>query len=331
MVFFLLLMHLLSDYFVFLIEYELIGLTMMKKVLVRFMALGVPAVMLMAQGCYYYGPCVNGSGPLTSEIRDIRNFTGVTNTGSFEVYVSEADTFGVEVLAQENLLSIIDTYVSNGSLVVETKNGACYRSGLPVEVHVSLPELDRLRLTGSGKLLADVAVSPEVELTNSGSGLVEIDTVYAESYAVGNSGSGTIAIDGAYVDEADLVQSGSGNIFGGILFGTADLGIRHSSSGEVQAILLDGTLVDVILSGSGKVDLTGDAVVAEYSLNSSGRIDALDLEVADVDATSTGSGPMFVWATDLLDATITGSGDIIYRGNPDVSTTITGSGSVRPY
>ncbi len=331
MVFFLLLMHLLSDSFVFLIEYELIGLTMMKKVLVRFMALGVPAVMLLAQGCFYYGPCVNGSGPLTSEIRDIRNFTGVTNTGSFEVYVSEADTFGVEVLAQENLLSIIETYVSNGSLVVETKNGACYRSGLPVEVHVSLPELDRLRLTGSGKLLADVAVSPEVELSNSGSGLVEIDTVYAESYTVGNSGSGTISIDEAYVDEADLVQSGSGNIFGGIFFGTADLGVRHSSSGDVQAILLEGTLVDVILSGSGKVELTGDAVVAEYSLNSSGRIDALDLEVADVDATSTGSGPMFVWATDLLDATITGSGDIIYRGNPDVSTTITGSGSVRPY
>lgn len=324
-------MHLMSVSFVFLIEYELIGLTMMKKVLVRFMALGIPAVMLLARGCFYYGPCVNGSGPLTSEIRDIRNFTGVTNTGSFEVYVSEADTFGVEVLAQENLLSIIETYVSNGSLVVETKNGACYRSGLPVEVHVSLPELDRLRLTGSGKLLADVAVSPEVELSNSGSGLVEIDTVYAESYAVGNSGSGTISIDGAYVDEADLVQSGSGNIFGGIFFGTADLGIRHSSSGEVRAILLDGTLVDVILSGSGKVELTGEAAVAEYSLNSSGKIDALDLEVADVDATSTGSGPMFVWATDLLDATITGSGDIIYRGNPVVSTTITGSGSVRPY
>ena len=295
------------------------------------MAVGVLAIMFAASGCFYYGPCVNGSGPVTAEVRGIVDYTGVTNSGSFDVYVSEADTFGVKVVAQENLLPIIETYVSGGNLVIETKNNACYKSGSSVEVYVSLPELDRLRLTGSGKVKADVAASPEVEISNSGSGLMEIDTVYAESYMVSNSGSGYISVIGAYTDEADMVQSGSGTIVVGFYFGTADLGIRHSSSGQVHATVLDGTLVDVILSGSGKVELAGDAVLAEYTLNSSGRVDALNLEVPDVDATITGSGNIFVWATDFLDATITGSGDIIYRGSPTVSTTITGSGSVRPY
>jgi hypothetical protein len=95
--------------------------------------------------------------------------------------------------------------------------------------------------------------------------------------------------------------------------------------------VLNGTVVDVILSGSGKVELTGDAVLAEYSLNSSGRLDALNLEVPDVDANSNGSGDLFVWATDFLDATVTGSGSIYYRGNPQLTSTITGSGNVRPY
>jgi hypothetical protein len=171
--------------------------------------------------------------------------------------------------------------------------------------------LNRLRLTGSGKVKADVAVSPEVEISNSGSGY--------------------ISVDGTYTDEANMVQSGSGTIVGGFFFGTADLGIRHSSSGQIHATVLDGTVVDVILSGSGKVELAGDAVLAEYILNSSGRVDALNFEVPDVDATNTGSGHIFVWAIDFLDATITGSGDIIYRGSPAVSSTITGSGSVRPY
>ncbi len=295
------------------------------------MAGGVLAIMFAASGCFYYGPCVNASGPVTAEVRGIVDFTGVTNTGSFDVYVSEADTFGLKVVAPENLLPIIETYVSGGNLVIETKNNACYKSSSSVEVHVSLPALDRLRLTGSGKVKADVAASPEVEISNSGSGLMEIDTVYAESYMVSNSGSGYISVNGAYSDEADIVQSGSGTIAGGFFFGIADLGIRHSSSGQVLATVLDGTVVDVILSGSGKVELAGDAVLAEYTLNSSGRVDALNLEVPDADATITGSGNIFVWATDFLDATITGSGDIIYRGNPTVSTTITGSGSVRPY
>ena len=303
----------------------------MKKVIRIIMVAGVLAIMFAVSGCFYYGPCVSGSGPVISEVRGIVNFSGVSNTGSFDVYVIETDTFGVKVVAQENLLPIIETYVSGSMLIVETKNSACYKSSSPVEVYVSLPELNHLSLSGSGKVKADVAASPEVEISNSGSGMMEIDTVYAESYMVSNSGSGYISVDGTYTDEADMVQSGSGTIVGGFFFGTADLGIRHSSSGQIHATVLDGTVVDVILSGSGRVELAGDAVLAEYTLNSSGRVDALNLEVPDVDATNTGSGHIFVWAIDFLDATITGSGDIIYRGSPTVSSTITGSGSVRPY
>lgn len=287
--------------------------------------------MFALAGCTYFGPCISGSGPLQSELRIIEDFTGVINTGSFEVYVIEADTFGVEVVAQENLLPVIETYVSGGNLIIETKNYNCYRSSSAVEIYISLPELDLLRLSGSGKIRADVAASPEVEISNSGSGYMEVDSVFAESYLVSNSGSGHITLEEVRVNEADMIQSGSGTIAGGVLSGTADLRIRHSSSGRIFATLLDGTAVDVILSGSGKIELEGEAVLAEYSLNSSGRLDALNLEVADVDAKSTGSGDLYVWATDFLEATITGSGHIIYRGSPLVSTTITGSGNVRPY
>ena len=297
----------------------------------RIWVVGVLTLLFAISACSYFGPCVNGSGPVTSELRDIQNFTGITNTGSFEVYVSEADTFGVEVRAQENLLPIIETYVSGGSLIIETKNNNCYRSSSAVAIYVSLPEVEQLRLSGSGMLTADVAASPDVEVSNSGSGSIELDSVYAESYLVSNSGSGYIALIGVQADEANIIQSGSGTIAGGVYLGTADLRIRHSSSGNVFASILDGTEVDVILSGSGRVELEGDAVRSEYSLNSSGRLDALNLEVPDVDANSTGSGDIFLWATDILDATITGSGSIIYRGNPQVSKTITGSGSVRPY
>jgi hypothetical protein len=303
----------------------------MKKKMIRMVAVGVTATMLTLAGCYYSGPCVNGSGPVAAEIRTTNDFSGVANTGAFDVYVSEADSFGVEVVAQENLLPIIETYVSGNTLIVQTQNNTCYRSSSPVEVYISLPELDRLLLTGSGKVFADLAASPEVQISNSGSGWMEVDTVYAESYVVSNSGSGHISIETTVADEADMVQSGSGTIAGGTFLGTADLGVRHSSSGLISAHVLEGILVDVILSGSGTVELSGDAVLAEYGLNSSGRVDALNLEVPEVDATNTGSGHIYLWAIDFLDATITGSGDIIYRGNPAVSQTITGSGQVRPY
>ena len=85
------------------------------------------------------------------------------------------------------------------------------------------------------------------------------------------------------------------------------------------------------MTGSGHVDLSGDAYAADYTLNSSGKIDALELVAAEVVATNTGSGRIFLWATEILNATITGSGDILYRGEPTLSFQITGSGNIRDY
>jgi hypothetical protein len=292
---------------------------------------GVIITAVALSGCNYMGPCINGSGPVVSEFRDMGTFTGINNTGSFDIYVTRADTFSIEVRAQENLIPYIETYVSGYTLIVQTQNDVCYRSSSPVEVYISMPETEVLRLTGSGKVLADVAMSPEVEISNSGSGYMEIDSVKADTYMLSNSGSGHISIEGTYVNEFDAVQSGSGALVCGTLYGATEVKMRHSSSGLISAVLIEGTVLDVVLSGSGTIELGGDVDVAEYILNSSGRIDALDLRASDVDATNTGSGKVYLWATDFLDATITGSGDIIYRGNPLITTRITGSGSLRSY
>ena len=45
--------------------------------------------MMALSGCYYLGPCLNGDGPVTSEIRALEDFIGVSNTGSFDVYISQ--------------------------------------------------------------------------------------------------------------------------------------------------------------------------------------------------------------------------------------------------
>ncbi len=294
----------------------------------------VPGMLILSvvfTACDYYGPCLNGTGPVISEVRDISDFTGVSNNGSFDVFVTQSDEFDVEVVAQGNLIPIIKTHVSGNTLRIETKNGTCYRSDSPVEIYVSLPELELLALSGSGEVVADVADAPGVKFSNSGSGQMSIETVVAGELAITNSGSGKVEILESTVNELRLVQSGSGTIHGGTIRESANVSIRHSSSGRVRASVVNGSMVDAILSGSGNIDLDGEISSAEYTLNSSGRIDALELEAAEVNATITGSGRIFVWATEILEATITGSGDVIYRGQPAISFQITGSGKVRPY
>lgn len=316
---------------VFLIDKVVTGMKIENEVMRKAGLIGVLVVLVALSGCNYLGPCLNGSGPVVTEQRDEGVFTGVDNTGSFDVYVTRGDSFSVEVTAQENLIPMIETFVSGNTLIIQTQNGTCYNSSAPVQVHVSMPEAEVLRLSGSGRISADMVSGMEVEIANSGSGYMEIDSVKAETCVLSNSGSGNISVEGSYVVELNVAQSGSGAIMCGTLFGTVEVKMSHSSSGRISAVVLYGTTIDVLLSGSGPIELSGDVDVAEYSLNSSGKIDALDLMVSDVDAISTGSGNIYVWAADILDATITGSGDIIYRGDPMVNTTITGSGSVRSY
>ena len=292
---------------------------------------GLAFSLAVLSGCTYFGPCLDGSGPVISEQRGNVDFTGVVNTGSFDLYITRADNFSVEVRAQENLLPIIETYVSGSSLIVETENDVCYRSGSPVEVHISMPRTELLRLTGSGRVFADVLDSPEAEISNSGSGNMEISSTVAESFFVENSGSGSIEVDESVAGQADMIQSGSGTILLGSLSGAGVVHIRHSSSGRISAVILDVAELDIRLSGSGRVELGGYGEFGEYSLHSSGRIDAFDMEMAEVDATNSGSGDIYVWASDLLEATITGSGDIVFMGNPAITSSISGSGKLRAY
>jgi hypothetical protein len=293
--------------------------------------IGISALLATLTGCFYYGPCLNGSGPVSSEVREVGEFLGVTNTGSFDVYVNHADTFGVKVVAQENLIPIIETYVSGSTLIVRTENNACYRSSWPVEVHVTMPGTESLSLAGSGKVIAGLIVESDVEISNSGSGKMMVDSVQSGTLVVANSGSGQVGIDVIESTDVNAIQSGSGSIVCSAMYETAEVNIKHSSSGRVSAQIPDGILLDVVMNGSGRIELIGEAEVAEYSLNSSGKIDALDMMVSDVTATNTGSGNIYLWASDLLDATVTGSGSIIYRGSPEISIRDTGSGSVRSY
>jgi hypothetical protein len=299
----------------------------MKKILI----IGAVISAAAFTGCYFPGPCIQGYGPLMLEIRDIENFTAVSNAGSFEVQVTLADTFGVEVEAQENLLAIIETYVSGSTLIVKTKNGLCIGNGAPVVVYVSLPELEEVRNTASGYIYADRADIEEFEMSNTGSGNISIDSVFAYSFSVKNSGSGQVFISGFYGDDINISQTGSGTIDAGTIHGAADININHTSSGRIYVTVYDGMEVDARLSGSGRIRLFGDAEMAEYSLSSSGKIDALELLVSTAEATITGSGKIYLHATDFLDVTITGSGDVIYMGRPEITTRITGSGNIRPY
>jgi len=299
----------------------------MKKILVSVILIS----FLVNTGCDFSGGCFQGYGPVISQVRDISDFTSVSNAGNFEVRVTLSDTFAVEVEAQENLHEFIEIYVSGSNLVVKAKDNQCFNSIAAILVFVSMPKIEEISNTGSGRLSADKAESSEFECTNSGSGHIAIDSIYASTITLRNSGSGSLYVTSSYPDEIQVIQSGSGEISAGFINEPLDVSINHTSSGKIYASVLDGLDVDVTLTGSGLVYLDGNAETAGFGLSSSGKIDGADLMVSDAEAMSSGSGRIYVYATDYLNVTISGSGNVYYRGNPVINSRISGSGSLKPY
>ncbi len=127
-------------------------------------------------------------------------------------------------------------------------------------------------------------------------------------------------------DLNSISLSGSGDIVMNN-FNSESMKIEIIGSGDVEAGLQVNSL-EVGITGSGDVRLWGSADIGEYSISGSGSIQAYEMILNECYARISGSGSMFVYATDFLDVVISGSGSVYYDGNPELSTSISGSGSV---
>ena len=104
-----------------------------------------------------------------------------------------------------------------------------------------------------------------------------------------------------------------------------------SGSGNITVTGIRASRLTVTLPGSGDISASGSVTRLDISIDGSGDAKVSGLIARNVDAVVSGSGTIFVTATQSLDAKVPGSGAVLYSGNPaQVTTSITGSGAVTP-
>ena len=104
-----------------------------------------------------------------------------------------------------------------------------------------------------------------------------------------------------------------------------------SGSGNITVTGIRASRLTVTLPGSGDISASGSVARLNVSIAGSGDAQFSGLIARNVDAAVSGSGAIFVTATQSLDAKVPGSGAVLYSGNPaQVTTSITGSGAVTP-
>ena len=243
-------------------------------------------IALLGVGC---GPVIEGSGKVTTETRQVSNFSQVELSGIGDVSVTQGDTETLRIEAEDNLIPYITTEVHGDTLEIGFKPDMPLNiwPTKPIKFYLTMKNVTGLLVRGSGNINAERLAADQLQLTVSGSGNVNINQLDVKALTNTISGSGDILVDQLKADTTTTMINGSGNC-----------------------------------------SLAGETTGQSTRISGSGDYLAFDLKSQSAAMHVTGSGDVQAWVTEALDASVAGSGDVKYYGTPNVSQHIAGSGNV---
>ena len=203
------------------------------------------------------------------QTRDLSGFEGVNLKGSMDVYISKG-SFSVRVVADDDIIDDIETFVDDDTLVIRREKDAKWRN-LRIEkldVYVTMPELDHLRLQDSGDIEAKDFKAGSFDLSLQGSGDIKLEDMTFDNIDIRLQGSGDIEIEGT-CDSADVTVQGSGDIeAGGLDCKSADATVQ--GSGDLVISVSDSVKASV--RGSGDITVIGEPKLVDRTVRGSGDI-----------------------------------------------------------
>jgi len=245
-------------------------------------------LLLLLTSCIKSLLCVRGDGIIEEETRRVTSFNQIENSTSFDVIYIKADTTGVSIKAEQNILNYIETNVYNNTLEVRTSPGSiCLDYREKPLVTVTSPALTRIVSSGSGDILAD--------------------QMSGENLSAKLTGSGDVSIESMTGSNIDILLTGSGDL-------------------EVmQSVCLES---DCQISGSGNITISGECNDAHLKITGSGNIYSSEFLTNSASVIISGSGSAYTTIWEYLNGLISGSGNIYVSGNPEIDQTVTGSGRI---
>jgi hypothetical protein len=236
---------------------------------------------------------VQGNGQVVTEQRAVSaSVDGIDIKGSMVVTVRVGESASLQVEGDSNLLPLLRTDASGGTLSIGFEGSV--RSDHPLRVTLTLPRLRQVEAYGSGRLV--------VSGLNGG------------DFDVRLNGSRDVQIAGR-VDRFDVRLNGSG----GLNAASLDSGATDATlngSGRLQLGRLQGQSLALTLHGSGGATASGNVERVRVRLNGSGSADLAGLASRDADLSANGSGSITASASGALVAGSNGSGSITVYGNP---------------
>lgn len=210
-----------------------------------------------------------GEGPVTSQARNIQNFTGIELKMNGNVYYTKSETIKLEITAPQSIHSMLETNVINGKLLIRYNNGKNYDNDASIRINVSAPDVNTFLLNTSGSIYVMNDIHPNnLLLRSSGSGDIVFQKVFTGNIDAESTQSGRITAGSGTAISSKLKTDGSGKID---LSGIAVKAVTAHTigSGDIRVKVSDN--LDVRIDGSGSVYFSGNPYISTH-ISGSGHL-----------------------------------------------------------
>jgi len=179
---------------------------------------------------------------------DLDRFSSIGLGISANVYLTPGNTQRVEVEGREDILDLLDTDVRNGSWNIKfTKRDV--RNPGKINVYITLPEVKKLSIGGSGKIVTERPFDGlgDLQFSIGGSGVIEFAGT-ARKLNISIGGSGSVKAEKLQVEDCDVSIGGSGDAYVEV---RENLNVSIAGAGDV--VYGGRPRVRSSIAGSGKV------------------------------------------------------------------------------
>jgi len=247
--------------------------------------LAVLSMSFLLTSCDLDDICERGKGTAVTETLTLPTFDGIDLSIDANVFITQDSVQSVEITAQENIIDLLELDVdSDGTWNINYSS--CVRKVTDVEIRISVADLDKVKVTGSGNVTGQNRFNvADMDLDVTGSGNINLD------------------FDGAAVD-TDI--AGSGSITSDLT--ATSITSKITGSGDMN---MSGTADDLNLRISGSGDYNGfDLVLQSATIKITGSGDAEVNATQNLDVDISGSGSVTYDGSPQVASEITGSGSV---------------------
>jgi Putative auto-transporter adhesin, head GIN domain len=211
---------------------------------------GLMAVLLaLFTGCVVNlgGSAVRGSGVVKTETRSVSGFSSIAFNSEGKVTVQQTGKESLTITAEDNLLPLLESQVTDGTLSIGTVNNTDINPTKPIEFVMEVKSLEGFKMTGVGS--------------------IEAKGIQTKNMTIVLKGVGEMTIAGA-ADALNLSLEGVGS-YEGKDFKTKQANVR--SEGVGGAVLNVSDQLDISVSGIGTVEYIGSPKI-QKSGNGLGQV-----------------------------------------------------------